>query len=70
MNRQLTQKQAKLYRFIKSRASRDADASYREMMAHMGVRSTSVIAAMLGRLEAKGWIRRHPGETRAVEVIR
>lgn len=70
MNKQLTAKQAKLFKFIKSRTAREADPSFEEMATHMKVTSKNSIYAMLAILERKEWIRKPYGEARAIEVLK
>lgn len=41
----------------------------RELMVAVGLNSTSAVAYQLGRLEAKGFISRAPGNPRTIEVL-
>lgn len=68
MNKQLSTKQAKLYRFICSRIKAERDPSYREMADHMGMASINSVAVMLAILERKGYITRAKFEARSVQV--
>ncbi len=66
MNKQLSTKQAKLYRFICSRIKAERDPSFREMANHMGMASVNSITVMLAILERKGYITRSKFEARSI----
>lgn len=70
MNKQLSTKQAKLFRFIKSRTAKEADPSFREMADHMGMASVNSVSVMLAILERKGWIKKTYNEARSIEVLK
>ena len=68
MNKQLSTKQAKLYRFICSRIKAERDPSFREMANHMGMASVNSITVMLAILERKGYITRSKFEARSIQT--
>ena len=41
-----------------------------EMKEHMNVKSKSVVFNMLGYIEWKGYIKRHPAHARAIEILK
>jgi SOS-response transcriptional repressor LexA len=41
----------------------------RELMAHLGVRSSSRVQEMIEALEEQGFIRRRPGRYRCIEIV-
>lgn len=68
----LTLKQARTLRFI-DRYTRENDGvspTYREISAHLGLRSASGIFRIMAGLEERGFIRRLAKRSRAIEVIR
>lgn len=68
MNKQLSTKQAKLYRFICNRIKAERDPSFREMATHMGMASINSVSVMLAILERKGYITRSPYVARNIQV--
>lgn len=68
MNRQLSAKQTKLLRFIKSRIAAERDPSYRELADLMKMKSINSVAVMLKILERKGYVKLTPFEARSIQV--
>lgn len=69
-NAALTAKQAELLRFIAAFQRREAySPSYAQMAAAIGLSSKSGISRLVAALEQRGFIRRHTGATRAIEIL-
>ena len=67
----LTPKQYALLRHISERLSRTGVApSFEEMKADLGFRSKSQVHRLVRALEARGFVRRLPNRSRAIEVLR
>lgn len=67
----LTKKQYKLFTFLKSYAKKHkVMPSFEEMMVHMNKKSKSGIFEMLGYIELKGYIVKHPFKARAIQIIK
>jgi len=66
----LTEQQQRIQAFIEhSLDSRGVPPSMREICDNTGLSSTSSVSHQLGQLERAGYIRRHPGTARTLEVI-
>ena len=72
MNKQLSTKQAKLLRFIKSRIKSrieaERDPSFRELAKLMKMKSPNSVFVMLKILERKGYVKLTPFEARSIQV--
>lgn len=67
----LTKRQHQLFTFLKKYAKKNkVMPSFEEMMKHMNVKSKSNIFQMLGYIEWKGYIKKHPFQARAIEIIK
>ena len=67
----LTEKQLKLFKFIKSYISKkNISPSYDEMKVAIGAKSKCGIAARIKQLEERGWIKKLPGKARSIQIIR
>lgn len=67
----LTKRQYQLFKFLKSYAKENkVMPSFEEMMEHMNIKSKSGIFQMLGYIEWKGYIKKHPFQARAIQIIR
>jgi repressor LexA len=66
----LTPQQERIQAFIeRSLDSRGVPPSMREICDNTGLTSTSSVSHQLGQLERAGYIRRHPGTARTLEVL-
>ena len=69
-NNSLTPKQAKILEFLQNfRREGGTAPTYREIAKHFGFKSTKAAADHLHALERKGYIRRHGGRSRGIEVL-
>ena len=67
----LTEKQYKLYKFLKAYAKENnIMPTFEEMKKHMNIKSKSGIFNMLFYMEWKGYIKRHPAHKRAIQIIK
>jgi len=67
----LTPKQLKLFKFIKEYKSKnEIIPTFDEMKDFMNVKSKSGIYQMLGYLEWKGYIKKHPAHARAIQILK
>jgi len=67
----LTPKQLKLFKFlIEYKKKNEIMPKFDEMKEHMNVKSKSVVFNMLGYIEWKGYIKRHPAHARAIEILK
>ena len=67
----LTPKQLKLFNFLKKyKQQKEYMPTVREMQNYMKAKSTSSISQMLGYIEWKGYIKKHPSMARAIEIIK
>ena len=65
----LTKKQLKLYKYLQNYfKENEVMPIFEEMMQHMNVKSKSIIFNMLGYMEWKGYIKRHPAHARAIQL--
>jgi len=66
----LTSQQSKLLQFIAEFSTKQGFCpSYRQMMAAIGLHSTSNVSRIVKGLEERGFIRRMPNRERAIEVL-
>jgi len=69
-NNTLTHKQAKILGFLQDfRRGSGTAPTYREISKHFGFKSTKAAADHVHALERKGYIRRHGGRSRGIEVL-
>jgi SOS-response transcriptional repressor LexA len=67
----LTKKQYKLFTFLKKYAKKNkVMPSFEEIMKHMNQRSKCSVFTMLGHIELKGYIAKHPFKARAIQIIK
>ena len=67
----LTKRQYQLFKFLKSYSKENkVMPSFDEMMKHMNIKSKSNIFQMLGYIEWKGYIKKHPFQARAIQIIK
>ena len=67
----LTEKQLKLFKFIKSYISKkNISPSYDEMKVAIGAKSKCGIYARIKQLEERGWTKKLPGKARSIQIIR
>jgi len=68
--KKLTSRQRQVYEFIKdSIKEKGYPPSVREIGRALGLKSSSTVHGHLQRLERKGYIRRDPARSRAIEII-
>lgn len=67
----LTHKQADLISFVQEyqRESGGASPSYQQIEDALGLKSKSGVYALIDRLEARGKVRRLPGQARTIEIV-
>ena len=66
----LTNKQAAVLEFIREvRRGGEPAPTYREIASHFGFKSTKAAADHVYALEKKGYIRRHSGRSRGIELL-
>ena len=66
----LTPKQLKLFKFlIQYKKQNEIMPKFDEMKEHMNVKSKNTISHMLGYIEWKGYIKRHPAHARAIQIL-
>ena len=71
MYQMLTEKQYKLFEFIKTKMKdKPVSPSFEEMREAMGVQSKSTIFSLLNILEKKGFIKKYPKYARAIEILK
>jgi repressor LexA len=69
-NNSLTPKQAKILEFLQNfRREGGTAPTYREIAKHFGFKSTKAAADHVHALERKGYVRRHGGRSRGIEVL-
>jgi repressor LexA len=67
----LTPRQQQVYDFLGAYIERHQyPPSFREISAHLGVRGNPAVLSHLEALERKGYIRREPGSSRGIVLIR
>ena len=67
----LTPRQLKLFKFlIEYKKKYEVMPRFDDMKEHMKVKSKNTIHHMLGYIEWKGYIKRHPAHARAIEIIK
>ena len=65
----LTPRQEKLFNYLKEYKKENLYMpTHREMRDYMEIRATSSITNMLGQIEWKGYIKKHPAQARAIEI--
>jgi repressor LexA len=66
----LTSKQAEILEFLKKcRQDGEPGPTYREIAGHFGFKSPKAAADHVNALEKKGFVRRHVGRSRGIEVL-
>lgn len=66
-----TKKQQEMYQFVKKFLDdNDYAPSYREIMAALGYKSVSTVAAHIDGLVAKGFLRRNEGSARSIDLAK
>ena len=67
----LTPKQLKLFKFIiEYKKQNEIMPKFDDMKEHMNVKSKNTIHHMLGYIEWKGYIKRHPAHERAITILK
>jgi len=67
----LTKKQYKLFTFLKRYTKKNkVMPSFEEMMKHMKQKSKCSVFTMLGYIELKGYIIKHPFKARAIQIVK
>ena len=67
----LTPRQLKLFNYLKEyKKEKQIMPSFEEMKVYMNVKSKSVVYHMLGYIEWKGYIKKHPARARAIEILK
>ena len=67
----LTPRQLKLFKFLMDYKNKhEVMPTFVEMLEHMNVKSKNTIHHMLGYIEWKGYIKRHPERTRAIQILK
>ena len=67
----LTEKQLKLFKFIKSYISKKTiPPSYQEIAEAVGLKSKNSINVYINNLEERGWIKRIRGKARSIRIIK
>lgn len=67
----LTDKQLKLFKYIKSYMQKKPIApSFEEMKSAVGLKSKSGVGQILKQLEDRKWLTRLPGKNRSIQIIR
>ena len=66
----LTQKQSEVLRFLyEYRRRKGTSPTYREIASHFGFKSVRSASDHVGALEKKGYLRRHGGRSRGIELL-
>jgi len=67
----LTEKQLKLFKFIKSYiAKKTISPSYDEIKVAVGLKSKNSVNVYINNLEERGWLKRIPGKARSIQIIK
>ena len=67
----IKKKQYKLFTFLKEYAKENkVMPSYTDIMEHMNMKIKSSVFQMLGYIEWKGYIKKHPFQARAIQIIK
>jgi len=67
----LTAKQLKLFIFIKEYINKNTiSPSYDEMKEAIGLKSKCGISARIDQLQQRGWLKKLPGKSRSIQVIK
>lgn len=70
-NKNLTGRQEKVLEFIKEFKNKEGDTpTYREIAGHFGFKSPKAATDHIIALEKKGFLRRHAGRSRGIEILR
>lgn len=64
----LNEKQTRVYKYLVQCLADSLPPSVREIAANCGIKSTSTVHAILGRLEEEGYISRDPRNSRAIRI--
>jgi repressor LexA len=67
----LTEKQLKLFKFIKSYiAKKTIPPSYQEIALAVGLKSKNSVNVYINNLEERGWLKRIRGKARSIQIIK
>tara|TARA_R110000851_G_scaffold5191_1_gene21680 strand:- start:270 stop:488 length:219 start_codon:yes stop_codon:yes gene_type:complete len=67
----VTEKQLKLFNFIKEYINKNITSpSYEEMMVALDLNSKCTISAKLNQLEQRGWLKKLPGKSRSIQITK
>tara|TARA_B100000780_G_C21048641_1_gene421003 strand:+ start:633 stop:851 length:219 start_codon:yes stop_codon:yes gene_type:complete len=67
----LTQKQLKLFKFIKSYIAKNTvSPSYDEMRVAVHLKSKNSINKYVSQLEDRKWIKKLPGKARSIQILK
>ena len=67
----LTPRQLKLFNYLKKyKKENNYMPTFKDMMKHMNIKSSHGIHQMLGYIEWKGYIKKHPAMARAIEILK
>jgi len=67
----LTEKQLKLFKFVKDYINKNTiSPSYDEMTMAMGLKSKCGIAHKINQLEQRGWLKKLPGKSRSIQITK
>ena len=67
----LTQKQLKLFKFIKSYIAKNIiSPSYDEMKEAVNLKSKNSINKYVSQLEDRKWIKKLPGKARSIQILK
>ena len=67
----LTEKQLKLFNFIKNYINENTiSPSYEEMKMGVGLKSKCSVSARIKQLQKRGWLKKLSGKNRSIQVIK
>lgn len=67
----LTKRQYQLFTFLKDYSKENkVMPSFEDIMKHMNMKSKSSVFQMLGYIEWKGYIKKHPFQARAIQIVK
>lgn len=67
----LTKRQYQLFTFLKDYSKKNkVMPSFEDIMKHMNMKSKSNVFQMLGYIEWKGYIKKHPFQARAIQIVK
>lgn len=67
----LTKRQYQLFTFLKDYSKKNkVMPSFEDIMKHMNMKSKSSVFQMLGYIEWKGYIKKHPFQARAIQIVK